>query len=87
MQQAVTDNMAVTAVQLTTIFLCAKAVLSISAYATLLVVAAVPVLSVASMITQASSRKRSKVAFDAARETAGTPIACFTGFTATKYTF
>lgn len=72
MQQAVTDNIAGTVMQLTTICQCAKMVLSISPYATMLVVAAVPVLSFASIFAQASSRARSKAAFESAREIAAT---------------
>jgi len=72
MQQAVTDNMTGTIMQLTTIYQAAKMVLSISPYATMLVVAAVPVLSAASIMAQAASRKRSSTAFESARETAAT---------------
>ena len=44
----------------------------ISKRATLLVVAAVPLLSAASIVAQQSSRARSRIAFESAREHAAT---------------
>jgi len=70
MQQAVTDQITNTLTSLTTIVYGAYKVLSISPYATLLVVAAVPVLSIASVAAQGASRKKAIRAHEAARETA-----------------
>ena len=72
MQQAVTDNITGIIQQLATIWQCARQVLMISPKATLLVVASVPLLSAASIMAQKSSRARSRVAFDSARENAAT---------------
>eukprot|EP00960_Hanusia_phi_P048125 758776-Hanusia_phi.AAC.6 len=70
MQQAVTDQITNTLTSLTTIVYGAYKVLSISPYATLLVIAAVPVLSIASVAAQGASRKKAIQAHEAARETA-----------------
>lgn len=72
MQQAVTDNITSILQQFITICLCARQVLKISPKATLLVVASVPLLSAASIMAQKSSRARSRIAFESARENAAT---------------
>ena len=72
MQSAVTDQLTGTITHLQTIYFCARDVVRISPHATLIVVAAVPLLSAASIVAQAASRRRSAIAFDSARETAAT---------------
>ena len=70
MQVAVTDRITSTLQNLTTVLFGAYKVLSISPKATLLVVLCVPILSMASIVAQGSSRRKAEAAFQSQRLTA-----------------